>query len=255
MNNRTLGTNSVTEENLGLGAQALNKMAEMALSSQMEEAENLQVQVKIDPSNLAKGEVDSLALSGEGLMMRPGLRMEELEMQINSIAVKPLKAVFGKIELVKPAEGTARIVLTEADLNRAFNPEALSNQLYQGIVHLDGNLVAVDILQVACHLLSDGTIAIDTEVVLRESGASQQVSFTSTPINIDGQGVVLQNVQYSEGKKSPELTSALVEQASEILNLRNFEIEGISLQIEHIDIEAGKLTLQAKALVTQFPTS
>jgi len=245
----------VTEENPGLGAQALNKMAEIALSSQMEEAENLQVQVKVDPSNLAKGEVDSLALSGKGLMMRPGWRMEELEMQINSIAVKPLKAVFGKIELVKPAEGTARIVLTEADLNRAFNSEVISNQLCQPVVQLNENLVTVDILQVACHLLSDGTLALDTEVVLCETGASQQISFTSTPINVDGQGVVLQNVQYSKGKESPELTSALVERASEILNLRNFEIEGISLQIEHINVEAGKLTLQAKALVTQFPTS
>jgi len=245
----------VTPEKSGLGEQALNKMAEMALASQMEEVENLQVQVKVDPSNLAKGEVDSLAISGEGLVMHPDLRMAELQMQINSIAVKPLKALFGQIQLVKPTDGTARIVLTAADLDRAFNSEAISERLRQMVVHLDGEPAKIDSMQVACNLLSDG-IVLKTEIMLCD-GASRQVAFRSTPrISADGQGIVLQDVEYLEGKEpSPELTSALVEWASEILNLSNFEMEGISLHIHQLNVEVGKLILLAEALVTQFPAS
>ncbi len=239
----------------GLGEQALNKMAEMALSSQMEEADNLQVQVKIDPSNLAKGEVDSLTISGEGLVMQPDLRMSELEMQINTIAVKPLKALFGKIEMVKPTDGTARVVLTAEDLDRAFNSPATIDHLRQVVVQIDGAPVKIATIKIACHLLSD-KISLQTEVV-SDTGTAWQVAFASTPrVSTDGQGVVLEDIQYSEGKEvSPELISALVERANEILNLRNFEMEGISLHIQQLQVEADKLTLQAEALVTQFLAS
>jgi hypothetical protein len=42
---------------------------------------------------------------------------------------------------------------------------------------------------------------------------------------------------------------------SEILNLPNFEIQGISLHIHQLDVEAGKLRLHAKVNVTQFPST
>jgi hypothetical protein len=241
----------------GLGEQAINKMAELALASQLDESEELQVEVKVDPSNLAKGEVDSLAISGKGLVSHQDMRMEELDMQINSIAVKPLKAVFGKIELVKPTEGKARIVLTEADISRAFNSEVIKDQMYGLVVRIDGKPEKIEIQQVDCHLLSDGKIVLDAKILLVERSTSRQVSLVSTPkVKLDGQGVSLEDIQYREGTEPvPELTSALVERASEILNLHDFAMEDISLRIYQIDVEAGKLTLYAEALVTQLPSS
>ncbi len=81
-------------EEAGLGEQALNKMAELALASQLDEAEKLQVQVKTDPSKLAQGKLDSLAIEGEGLVMQEGVRMDALEMHLSPIAVNPLKTVM-----------------------------------------------------------------------------------------------------------------------------------------------------------------
>lgn len=66
----------------------------------------------------------------------------------------------------------------------------------------------------------------------------------------------VQDIQYPQGKElSPELTNALMEKTSEILNLRNFEMEGILLRIHQLEVEVGKLTLQAEASVTQFPSA
>jgi hypothetical protein len=49
--------------------------------------------------------------------------MTELEMQITSVAISPLGVALGTIELTKPRIGKAEVVLTEADINRAFNSE------------------------------------------------------------------------------------------------------------------------------------
>ncbi|MBW4647816.1 MAG: DUF2993 domain-containing protein [Kastovskya adunca ATA6-11-RM4] len=240
----------------GLGEQAINKIAELALSAQIDEAERLEVQVKTDPGRLAQGELESLTIHGEGLAMRQSLRMQEMKIHIMSIAVSPLKALMGNIELTQPAEGTARIVLIEGDINRAFNSEMLSNQMQDLGVEVDGKPVTIDTQQVNCHFLADGKVALDAKILLREVNEIRDVSFTTTPrISADGRGVLLEDVQYAAGKElSPKLTKALMDKASRVLNLSNFEMEGITLRIQQLEVEAGRLTLQAIADVTQFPS-
>lgn len=239
----------MAEAKPGLGEQAINKIAEMALASQLDEAEKLQVEVKIEPSHLAKGEVDSLTIEGEGLVTQKDLRMDELEMQIPQIAVNPLNALFGKIQLTKPTEGTARVVLTDADISRALNSENVSTNsrkpLYTGIQ------------QVECSLHAEGKLTLNTEIVLSETGEKRLVSLTTTPrINSSGTGVVLQDVQSANGTELlPEITTALLDRVSEILNLRSFGLEGISLSVHQLDFEAGKLTMFATAVVTKFPSA
>ncbi|MCC5623953.1 DUF2993 domain-containing protein, partial [Nostoc sp. CHAB 5715] len=82
----------------GLGEQALNKAAEIGLSSQLDEVKNLDVDIKTDPLKLVQGEVDAVTIEGEGLVMQKDLRMEELKMQMTSVAINPLSVAFGKIE-------------------------------------------------------------------------------------------------------------------------------------------------------------
>jgi len=45
----------------------------MALASQLEEVERLEVQLKTDLSQLAHGEVDSIAINLNGLVIQPEL--------------------------------------------------------------------------------------------------------------------------------------------------------------------------------------
>lgn len=247
----------MTQEKAGLGEQALNKIAEVALSTQLDEAERLQVQVKTDPGKLAQGELESLTIEGKGLVMQEDLRMEQMEMQLSPIAVNPWKALMGNIQLTQPAEGTARVVLSEVDINRAFNSEPVSEQMRNLNIHVEGKPVTIETQRVDCHLQGDGKVALEAKILLCQTGETGTVSFTMTPrVSPDGGGVSLEDIQYPEGKElSPELTRALMEKTSEILNLRNFEMEGIVLRIHQIEVEVGKLTLQAEASVTQFPSA
>ncbi|MBH8551336.1 DUF2993 domain-containing protein [Nostocaceae cyanobacterium CENA357] len=240
-----------------LGEQALNKAAEIGLSSQLDEVENLDVDIKTNPLKLMQGEVDAVTIEGDGLVMQKDLRMEEMDMKISGVAINPLSVAFGKIELTKPTAGTARVVLTEADINRAFNSEYIRSKLQSQKINVNGQPVTIAPQHVEFCLPGENKVALNAEILLQETGETQQVAFSAIPrINANGQTVSLENIEYSESEEiSPELTKALTEQTSEILNLSNFDLEGMSLQVKKLELEAGKLTLQAEAYVEKIPSA
>ncbi len=239
----------------GLGEQALNKVVEVGITSQLDDVENLDVNIETDPFKLMQGQVDTVTVEGEGLVMQGDLRMAELEMHMTSVAINPLSAAFGKIELTKPTDASVRAVLTEADINRAFNSEYVRSQLKNLEVHVDGQPTKIDAQQVDFRLPGEGKVALNASVLLTTTGETKQVAFTAVPqLSANGQTVALNNVQYGEGELSSELTKALVDQTSEILNLSNFDLEGMALKVNSLNVEAGKLTFQAQAHVEQIPT-
>ncbi len=244
----------MTQETAGLGEQALNKAAEIGLSSQLDEVENLDVQVKTNPLKLMGGEIDSVKIDGKGLVMNKDLRAEELEVKTGKISIDPLRAALGKIELNHPTDADARIILKEEDINRAFNSEYIRDKLQNLEVNIEGKPTTINTTQVEFTLPGDNKVALSAEIVLRETNEKKKVAFTAVPQKSpDGYRVSLDDVQYSEGKDlSPDLTQALLDKASELLDLRNFELEGMSLRLNKLDVQRGKMTLEAQAHVEQF---
>ncbi|NES97178.1 MAG: LmeA family phospholipid-binding protein, partial [Desertifilum sp. SIO1I2] len=103
--------------------------------------------------------------------------------------------------------------------------------------------------------LNDNKIALDTQVLRSDIGEVQSVSFTAKPqVVTGGTGVVLEDIQYVEGKElPPEFTQAIVNKVADILNLRSFDLEGMTLRIDSLQIEAGKLILNAQAHIVKIP--
>lgn len=232
------------------GEQALNKIAEVAIATQLKQVEKLAVQLKVDLSRLAHGEVDSININMNSLLMQQDLVAEELQLQINRVIVKPFSAILGKIKLTQPARGTIRVVFNEEDLTRAFNSQSFRANLPQG------KQVKIYLQQVNCHLLADGNIAFKSELILTDTGLAQSVAFTTVPrIGNDGRKILLQDVHYLNSEVAPELTAALLAQVGEFLSLHIFEQKGMSLQFQQLDVTAGKLTIQASAYIEQFPSS
>lgn len=241
----------------GLGEQALNKAAEIGLSSQLDEVENLDVDVKTDPLKLLGGEVDAVKIKGEGLVMQKDLRVEELQMQTGSVAINPLSATFGKIELTKPTKGSTRVVLIEEDINRAFNSEYVRSQLQSQKIHVNGQLMTIVPQQVDFRLPGNSKVAISASILLRETNETHQVAFSAVPkVGANGQTVSLENVEYGDTKEiSPDLTKALIDATSEILNLSDFDLEGMTLRVKQLEVQTGKLIMQAEAYVEQIPSA
>lgn len=246
----------MAHENQGLGEQALNKVVEMGLSSQLDEVEELHVDIQTDPFKLMQGQVDSVDIDGEGMVMQGDLRVEEMDMHLSGVAINPLSAAFGKVELTKPTQGSAHVVLIEPDINRAFNSEFVRSKLQSTQVNVNGQPMTIEPQKVDFRLPGEGKVALNATVLLRETGETKQVAFTAVPrVSANGLSVSLEDVQYGEGEEiSPELTKALVDQTSEILNLSNFELEGMTLKINTLKAEAGKLTLETEAHVEKIPT-
>ncbi|MCW6035062.1 DUF2993 domain-containing protein [Spirulina subsalsa FACHB-351] len=236
-----------------LGEEALNKIARLALKSQIRKAQDLTVRVKTDPNLLAQGKLESLLIDGTGLVMGQNLRMEEMRLHMKTIAVSPFKALMGNIELTQPTNGTACIRLTEADFNRAFNTKLLSDRIQALPTRQNQHPITLTPQSIHCHLLATGKIAIDVDLTVSPTGERQQVTLEATPTML-GQEVVLANCHYSQGVEPyPEFTEILRQKALDVLNLRDFEIQGISLYIEELTVESGQLTVCAIAKMTHFP--
>ena len=244
------------QEKPGLGEQALDKVVEIGISSQLDEVDNLDVDIQTNPLKLVQGQVDDVKIAGDGLVMQKDLRVDKLDMHMTGVAINPLNVALGKIELTKPTDASIRAVLTESDINRAFNSDYVRNQLQNLQINVNGQPTTVSAQQIDFCLPGDRQISLNATVSLPGS-PNKQIAFSAVPVVSDnGQTVALENVEYGEGEElSPELTKALIDQTSSILNLSNFNLEGMSLRIKNLQVEAGKLIVQAEAHVEKIPTA
>ena len=238
------------EEKAGFGEQAVNKIVEMAIASQLQKADGVEVRIKTDLNKLAHGQLDSLAIAIYGVLLQPNLEAETLELEIGRVTVKPFKALRGKITLVHPSEGTFRLVINEESFTTALNTESFRERL-RSRGYTDNRDT-----RIRC-LLSSNTFTFSTEPIENNTEVPQHFVLVATPeIAPEGQAVLLQQVRYVEGQEpSPEFTSALLARMYELLSLQDFERKGMLLQIQQLDVSAGKLTLQAAAHIEQFPSS
>jgi len=240
-----------------IGEQALSKAAEVGLSTQLDEVEKLEVDIRTDPGKMLQGELESVEIKGEGLVMQKDLRAEELQIKTGNIAINPLSAAFGKIELTRPTDAEANVVLTEQDMERAFNSEYIHDKLQNLDVNVNGQPLTINTQRVQFSLPGEEKIGLNAEILVKETGETKQVAFSTVPrLSPGGEKISLEDVQYAEGQElSPDLTAALLDRANELLDLRNFELEGMSLRLKGFDIQKGRLTLQSQARVEKFPES
>ncbi|PSB26229.1 DUF2993 domain-containing protein [Stenomitos frigidus ULC18] len=191
------------------------------------------------------------------MVMKQDLRVETMQLQTSSIAINPLSAAFGKIELTQPADAETQVVLTETDINRAFNSKFIRDKMQNLKVHVNGEAVTVDTQQMAFRLPGDHKVLLSTDVILEQVGETKRVAFTAVPqVSPDGQSITLEDLEYVEGKElSPALTDALLNQAKELLDLRNFKLGEMSIQLKSLEAQESKLVLRAIARIEQFPAA
>jgi hypothetical protein len=239
-----------------LGEQALSKVAEMGISSQLDEVDEINVDIRTDPGKLVQGEVDSVAIEGKGMVMKKELRMEKLEMNTSAVAINPMSALFGNIELTHPTDAEAQAVLTETDLNRAINSDYLRGKMKNLQLQVKDKPITVDVQQAEIHLPEKGKMSLSATVLQKETKENKQLSATVIPkVGPNGESIDLEVLSAAGEGLNPEFIAALFEQLLELLNLRNLEISGMSLRLKKFDVEKGKLILHAKTRIERFPST
>lgn len=240
----------------GLGEQAISKIAEVGINSQLDEVEELTVDIRTDPIKVIQGEVDSVTISGKGMVIQQDLRMETLEISTETVAIDPLSVVFGNIELTQAANAEARIVLTEIDLNRALASDFLRNKMKLIKLQYQGHPMTVDLHEVTLNLPGEGKLLINADFLVLENAERKHVTATCCPRLNQAQQRIELEILSAEGQGlTPELAGAIFEQVTSLLDLRNFELPGMTLHLQELDVQAGQLVMCAKTQIEQIPSA
>ena len=241
----------------GAGEQAINKIAKAGIESTLDNSESLEVDLHSNPLDLMQGEIDSVSVKGEGLVMKKELRADKLRIETNGISINSIKAAMGNIELSKPTDARMLVVLKEADLQNAFNCEYVKDKLENLKIDLDGEQVTAKIERVSFLLPDTGKVKLEAKVHLIETDQNEKISLTAVPeINNEGNCINLKSIEYLQDTKyNTAVAKAIIDSAEEILDLRNFELDTMSLKVRKLDVNLGKLTIEADAEITNFPNA
>ena len=239
------------------GEQAINKIAKAGIEATLDNSESLEVDLHSNPLDLMQGEIDSVSVKGEGLVMQKELRADKLRIETNGISINSIKAAMGNIELSKPTDARMLVVLKEADLQNAFNCEYVKDKLQNLKIDLDGEQVTAKIERVSFLLPDTGKVKLEADVHLVETDQNEKISLTAVPeINNEGNCINLKSIEYLQDTKyNTAVAKAIIDSAEEILDLRNFELDTMSLKVRKLDVNLGKLTIEADAEITNFPNA
>jgi LmeA-like phospholipid-binding len=234
-----------------LGEQALSKAAEVGITQQLDQVEEVNVDIRTDPLKLMQGKVESVSVSGEGLVMKNSLRMEKLQVDTGAVAINPLSAIMGKIELTHSAEADAQVTLTQEDVNQAFNSDYIRDKMQGMTLKPADEAIAVEIQTVEIQFLDEGRVHLKANILMEGKSEVQNVEAIVIPsVQDNGQRIALDEVP---GTVSSPLTSALLQAITTLADLRNFELAGMALLINSLEVLPGQMKLNATTTVEQIP--
>ena len=238
-----------------IGEQAISKAAEVGLETQLDEAEDLDVDIRSNPLNLVQGKVDSVSVKGEGLVMQKELRAEKLRIETDSIDIDPMKAALGDIELNQPTDARMLVVLKEEDVQRAFNSDYVKNKLQSLEINYGEETATAQIEKVNFSLPDSGKVKLEADINLVEKEQKEKIGFTAVPeVNSAGNSINLKSIEYDEeAEYNQNVAKEIIASTEEILDLRNFELDEMSLRVRKLDVQAGRLTIEADATIEDFP--
>jgi hypothetical protein len=238
-----------------LEEQVISEAAQMTISTQLDEVEDIQVDVRTDLLKIVQGQVDSVSIAGQGLVMQKDIRVQEMELRTNTVAINPLRAVFGQIELDQPVDANVRLVLTEEDINRALKSDYLCSKLQSLDLNVDGQIVTLEPQQLQVHLPGESKLIFKGTFLLDEISQTLPLGFTGViRLRSMKQPLLLESFHCTQGEGiSLELAFSVIKQVREWLNLPFFEFEEMALHLTDLEVLSGNLILHAQAYVRQLP--
>ena len=247
----------MSQDNTNIAQDALNKLVETGVTSKVEEVEKIDINLQTNPLKAITGEIESVSLVAEGMIMKKDLRVEKIELHTDSISINPLKAVTGNLELSEPTKASMRVILTEVDINRALNSEYLGSKLENISSIQDDQGETVALQNIKCTLPGDNKIHLSTQLFWQKTGEVKQVTLSLTPLidSKDSQHVLLENIEYIEGEKlSENLKNYLIEELKELLDWRKFTNNGLKMYLKELTVNEGKITVIGSADIEEIPT-
>jgi hypothetical protein len=234
----------------------ISQVAESRLSEELDKAEKIDVDVQTDLLKMFQGQADGVSVAGRGLVMR-GIRVQDIKLQTDSVAINPLSVLFGQPELNKPVNTSARVVLTEADINHALTSEFVRSKMQNFELNVDGEIVSLQPQEIQIHLIDNGKMAFTGKVLLTEKGKARTVAFTAQICpRTQHKPIILESFNLTQGEGiSLEVVVALVQKVKELVNLPSFEFDDVVLRVKNMEVQKSSMTLLVDARMTQIPAT
>ncbi|MBN3905694.1 MAG: DUF2993 domain-containing protein [Nostoc sp. NMS1] len=235
----------------------LSQEAEKIISEKLDGAEKIEIDIQTDLLKIVQGQADGVSVVGQGLVIQEDIRIQEIRLQTDSIAINPFSALFGQIELNEPVNTTAQIILTEVDINRALASDFVLSQIQNFSLDVDSEIVSFEPQQIQVFLPGDGKIECRGRVMLKEMGNTRPLAYTAIARpRTNSQPAMLESFSCTEGEGiSIELVTAFMQKAKELMNMPYLKWEDMAFNIKDIKVEIGSLTLLIKTQMKQIPSS
>lgn len=235
-------------ESTRFSQQAINRIAEIAIASQLKQEVEICVNITTTLNQLTKGQIDAIAILIRELVLSETLKTEVFQLDIGQVTVKPLSAMKGKIKLLHPSEGKLSVVMREADLTAALNQSMRSAQ----------TLIPAS---VRCSIANQMLTLRFHPIDLSAPGKAAVESIALSPSPAAGQGILWQPLpafdQSNQSEQSNQINPAwladVLPHLDRLLSLKDFEQKGLFLSLQAIEMSEGKLRLDADALIQEFP--
>jgi LmeA-like phospholipid-binding len=246
----------MTSDSPDMGEKALSKITELGITSQLDKVENIDVDIRTDPVSLVQGKLDSVSISGQGLVMKQDLRMETLDIKTDAVSINPLNAVFGNVELTHPTDAEAQIVLNESDINHAFESSYIQSKLKNLSMDIDGQSEVVDIQTVSLNFPGENKFAINADFLIQGQSELKKIAVETIPQVCEGGNQISLEILSAECTGlSNKVMAVILNQLTALLDLRNFDVPGMSFQIGRLEAQDGKLMIHANTQIRKFPSS
>jgi hypothetical protein len=237
--------------------QLISQAIEAGLSSQVEAAENLNVKVHTDLLKAVQGEAKSVAIDGKGVVIQPDVRVEQMELRTDRVAINPLSVLLGQIKLKEPLNAAARMVMTTDDLNHALNSEFVLDKMKPMALNVEGEEVLLEIQPpLAIDLRMAGKMRFHGTMLVHYPTEKKSTRFSALFSPRQGDRPALLEAfecQPDQGLPLP-LTVALLQKGQELMRSPYIALEGMILHIQDVTIVDETLILGGEALLAEIPS-
>lgn len=239
-----------------LEEKAISQVVEMGVSSQLDQAEHLSVEVRTDLGQVVQGQVDSVTVQGQGVVVQKELRVQEIELHTDRIAVNPLSILLGQINLDQPIDSRIRLVLTEDDINHALSSSVVSQEVSKfKFEDLSGNPVALEVQHpLRLYLPEEGKLEIQGWFLLCNDQTEQLIGFNAiTCPKLAQKSLILEEFRCQPGQgMSLNVTLPLMSKLNEFFQNPYIRWQGMEFQLLELEIRRKRLIIQAESRIHQL---
>lgn len=228
-----------------------DKVTAKAIRARFNKVEQIKVRIDNVPNyQLLQGKIERVRIAGRGMWLTPDIRIDALELETDPLNVDLQRLRSGTqanpmASLRQPLQAGVRLVLTEADLNKALaSPNVAARLKIIGSRALGGPPERYEFINPKIELLANNRLRFSMEV--REKDAPPLALNVESGLSIvSGRSLQLvEPVVIVNGKPlSPLLVGALTRGISNGLDLRTLEERGITARFLQFKVNKGELNI------------